>query len=340
LHEGFVLLKPAKFNFSQDNHFWLDTLNGNSTATITLTHHIYVQDTEVSRADFASLMGYDPSITSCDGECPVENVTWYEAVEYANAASEELDLDPCYEMFEDDEDGDGYPDVHWLSDYDCEGFRLPTIGEWLYYAWAGRTMHTHVCCNSTAYDLELFASLALCTIGSFFPDSSAGELEGQFCEGGAPHQLKSKLPNQWGLYDLFGSVPEWLWDRWDTAEVEWCSWCNEFFSLYGFSFVNPGVGPYSGTVMGIEINLGWQYQRTVASYGYWRSGQTVMAMLLGPNSLVEPYFDPYDTGEDWEIDLFRGVPPDYSAHVSEPDDPRPFGFRLVRTARLPAWEVQ
>ncbi len=41
---------------------------------------------------------FGPAITSCSEDCPVEDVSWFEAVSYANALSSKGGCEPCYEL--------------------------------------------------------------------------------------------------------------------------------------------------------------------------------------------------------------------------------------------------
>ena len=58
---------------------------------------------EVTQGDFATLMGRNPSYFSdegggraCGTDCPVETVSWHDAIAYASKLSTVLGLTPCY----------------------------------------------------------------------------------------------------------------------------------------------------------------------------------------------------------------------------------------------------
>ena len=75
--------------------------------------------TEVTQAEYLSLRYGNPSAHKGDPSLPVENVTWKDAVLYANAMSSKRGLPRCY----DDQTGR-------RLEVSCSGYRLPTEAEW------------------------------------------------------------------------------------------------------------------------------------------------------------------------------------------------------------------
>jgi formylglycine-generating enzyme required for sulfatase activity len=83
--------------------------------------------------------------------------------------------------------------VKWPAQYGCPGYRLPTEAEWEYAARAGKP---YKYAGSNTLD-EV----------AWYDQNSEGRV----------HEVKTKKPNAWGLYDLSGNVWEWTWDRYTEA---------------------------------------------------------------------------------------------------------------------------
>ena len=111
---------------------------------------------------------------------PVENISWYDAVNFCNLLSRNEGLKECYII-----------NSHGIVAYDLEakGYRLPTEAEWEYACRAGSKEIRYGEINGIAW----------------YKENSKGKT----------HEVGKKDPNSWGLYDMLGNVWEWCWDVYD-----------------------------------------------------------------------------------------------------------------------------
>jgi len=157
--------------------------------TVTLTRDYYMGKYEVAQGEYVAVVGSNPSYFTGNDRLPVEHLTWYEMVRYANALSVREGYATCYDNDGNVIGGEGNP-------YACEGYRLPMEAEWEYAARAGTT---------TQYSFG-DAESERGNYGWYYGNTSS-----------RTHPVGEKLPNPWGLYDVHGNVWEWVYDWYGSS---------------------------------------------------------------------------------------------------------------------------
>lgn len=194
---------------------------GQGTARIPIQHEFEMMSTPVTQHHWVELMGENPSdfkeggatrqvqvndqIILMQPDHPVESVTWWSAIEFANLLSLKHGLQPVYNT--DDIEYEGRLEDGSLrrvsgelrieapggSVYQAEGYRLPTEDEWEYVA---RNLGK----SKADYYFDLVVESL--TEHAWFTRTSSGSTQ-------PVAELKPLVINGRAFYDVYGNVYEW-----------------------------------------------------------------------------------------------------------------------------------
>lgn len=174
-----VFIPPNTFTMGSSTNDLDHDVNENPQTKVVLTHSFCIGKYEVTQEEYLSIMNTNPSSFPGDLSRPISNVSWFDATNY------------CAKLTERELAAGRIPPG--------TRFRLPTEAEWECAARAG---------TSTRFsygDDPAYASTA----------NYAWELANASL---SVHVIGQKLPNPWGIYDMYGNVWEWCQDWYGTFQ--------------------------------------------------------------------------------------------------------------------------
>ncbi|MCL1992003.1 MAG: formylglycine-generating enzyme family protein [Spirochaetes bacterium] len=215
---------------------------------VTISEGFWMGVFPVTQQQWLAVMGSNPShfhanpaAGETQGRRPVENVSWHDAILFANRLSLLEGLNPAYSINDSANPNDWGVEIIAGSN----GWRLPTEAQWEFAARAG----TATAFSNGTSDWQNEAELDF--IGWF-----------DFNSGGITREVGLKQPNPWGLYDIHGNVWEWVWDWFEDYPADASSGafralrggCSFFLARNARSAGRNGVNPFHrGSNMGLRL---------------------------------------------------------------------------------------
>lgn len=208
---------PSGFAYIKASTFAYGSLKSDALSNASLSS-FFIDKTEVTQAEWEQYMA--PVSVSLVGDfLPVDNITWYEAIQYCNKRSEAEGLMPAYKI----------SGLNVSCNFKANGYRLPTEAEWEYAARATK--------------LFKYSGSNVANQISWYKANSQGRIR----------NVQTKSANAFGLHDMTGNVNEWCWDWYDSNYPKTMPYVNPTGPTFGTVKAIRGGSVENGDNNGLEL---------------------------------------------------------------------------------------
>ena len=170
----------------------------------------YCDAFEVRQSDYEKLMGKNPSWNK-GANLPVENVSFYDALEYCNKKSLAEGLEAVYKIGGNNAK---FPDV--CVDLTADGYRLLTEAEWEYACRARTTTIFNTGNWNNPKDANYEGNYPYLIEENYVRHTNPNVQSG--LNRGKTIAVDSLAPNGFGLYNMHGNVSEWVFDYYGSYD--------------------------------------------------------------------------------------------------------------------------
>ncbi len=167
----------------------------------TIVSDFWIGRYEITQREWINVMQNNPSNFK-DDNLPVDNISWYDAIDYCNARSLQEGLTPVYLIEKPQILNNAIVNNNseWsvTANWNANGYRLPTEAEWEYAASGGMLTNN-----------QIFHGCGRRMDTSFYEENKTS----------STYEVGSRRPNELGLYEMNSNVWEWCWDIYNDEVI-------------------------------------------------------------------------------------------------------------------------